>query len=182
MAEVHEPEPVLPIVALLARDEGALEAARGAAARIVGPLDFVSPVFPFEWTSYYEAEMGAALLRQLVAAGRLADPGELGGWKLRAQEEEAAISRAQGGGRPANLDPGYIAGAKLVLASTKDFAHRVYLGSGIYAEVTLRYAHGSFEPLPWTYPDWRSGRYAEFLREARERYRTRTNAAPRRLD
>jgi hypothetical protein len=186
VGEIRDPEPVLPIVALLARDEAALEAARAAAARIVGPLDLLSPVFPFEWTSYYEAEMGPGLLRQLAAAARLADPGELAGWKLRAQEEERAIlglraaSRGSAedepgnpAGRPANIDPGYLGGAKLVLASTKDFAHRVYLGAGIYAEVTLRFARGAFEPLPWTYPDFRSGRYADFLLEARRRYRAR---------
>src|SRR5205823_2914451 len=62
VGEIREPEPVLPIVALLARDEAALEAARGAAARVMGPLELLSPVFPFEWTSYYEAEMGPGLL------------------------------------------------------------------------------------------------------------------------
>ena len=173
MGAIREPEPVLPIAALLARDEEALAAAREAAAAILGPLDLLSPVWPFEWTSYYEDEMGRALLRQLVAARALADPGALGDWKRRANEAEGEIARDRGGGRPANIDPGYIASAKLVLASTKDFAHRVYLGGGVYAEVTLRFAHGRFEPQPWTYPDFRSGRYDEFLVEARGRYRER---------
>lgn len=175
MGEIREPEAVLPIVALLAAGEAALEAAREAAARVVGPLDLVSPVWPFEWTSYYEAEMGPHLLRQIVAGRDLADPGRLGAWKAAANEAERAIAarREEGAGplRPANLDPGYISGAKLVLASTKDHAHRIYLGGGIYAEVTLRFAGGRFEPLAWTYPDWRSGRYDAFLRAARARWR-----------
>lgn len=137
----------------------------------MGPLALVSEVWPFEWTSYYEAEMGRDLRRQLVAAGALADPGGLGAWKRAANEAERAIAAARGGGRPANIDPGYIAGSKLVLASTKDFAHRIYLGGQVFAEVTLRFVRGRCEPNPWTYPDWRSGRYDAFVLEARERWR-----------
>ncbi|MGH7296524.1 MAG: DUF4416 family protein [Polyangiaceae bacterium] len=176
MGRIREPLPVLPIVALLARDEAALGLGREAAGRIVGAIGEVSPVWPFEWTRYYEDEMGPALARQIVSAAEVADPGGLAGWKRAAQAEEAAIAGRLGAARPVNIDPGYVAGSKVVLASTKDFAHRVYLSAGIYAEVTLNYARGRFEPLPWTYPDWRSGRYEQFLRAARAHWRARLPA------
>jgi len=181
VGEIFPPEPVLPIIAVLAVSERALLAAREAACRIVGPIALESEIFPFEWTRYYEAEMGPRILRRLIAARDLADPGLLVRWKIAAQaaEREIAASFAPPPARPANLDPGYLAPSKLVLASTKDFAHRIYLSDGIYAEITLRCVHGRFEPLPHTYPDWRSGRYDPFLREARLYFRERLRSQKR---
>ena len=65
----------------------------------------------------------------------------------------------------------YITESKLVLASMKDFSHRIYLANGVYAEITLQYHHGCWEPLPWTFPDYGSGRYDAFLTAARKRLR-----------
>ena len=70
--------------------------------------------------------------------------------------------------RPLNLDPGYITPAKLVLASTKDHAHRIYLRDGIYAEVTLSFRGRKWQPLEWTYPDYRRDDYQRFFTECRE--------------
>jgi hypothetical protein len=77
--------------------------------------------------------------------------------------------------RPLNLDPGYITLAKLVLASTKDHAHRIYLSQGIYAEITLNYRAGSWQPLPWTYPDYRRSDFQEFFTNCREYLKGRAN-------
>jgi hypothetical protein len=82
-------------------------------------------------------------------------------------EAEAAARPGAAVARPLNVDPGYLTRASLVLASTKDRAHRVYLGSGVFGEVTLLYERGAFRPLPWTYPDFRSERYLAFLAEVR---------------
>ncbi|MBI4006928.1 MAG: DUF4416 family protein, partial [Planctomycetes bacterium] len=73
--------------------------------------------------------------------------------------------------RPINLDPGYISEAKLVLASTKDFSHRIYLGKGIYAEVTLQYRNEQYESLPWTFPDYRTQQYQQFFLRVRSLYK-----------
>jgi len=72
--------------------------------------------------------------------------------------------------RPINLDPGYLTQSKLILASTKDYYHRIHLQGGIYAEVTLFYQNGKFENLPWTYPDYQTEKYKNFFLKARELY------------
>jgi hypothetical protein len=89
-------------------------------------------------------------------------------------EAEFAASAGPGGPpRPVNLDVGYVDSPKLVLASMKNFAHRLYLGRGVYAEVTLLYRRGLWTPLEWTFPDYASGRYWPFLEEVRRRLRER---------
>ena len=97
----------------------------------------------------------------------------LSGFSTLALSKEASPGRlldARRCYRPINLDPGYLASSKLVLASTKDYSHRTYLKKGIYAEVTLKYAKGAFEPLPWTFPDYRSKGYIDFFTETRTLY------------
>jgi len=75
--------------------------------------------------------------------------------------------------RPLNLDPGYLTEAKLVLASTKDHAHRIYLGRGIYAEVTLHYQNGRWQSHDWTYPDFQRPDYHLFFSQCRDFFRRR---------
>jgi hypothetical protein len=70
--------------------------------------------------------------------------------------------------RPLNLDPGYLTLGKLLLASTKDFAHRIYLGRGIYAEVTLQYKHGAWRHHEYTFADYRRADYQRFFSQCRE--------------
>ncbi len=96
-------------------------------------------------------------------------PGRLAAIKRATNAVEAEFAAGRGGGppRPVNLDPGYVTESKLVLASAKDFAHRIYLGEGIYAEVTLTYARGRWQAGPHTFPDYASGRYDAFLTAAR---------------
>lgn len=103
-------------------------------------------------------------------------PGELVEVKVRTNGLEAALAdeAPHGPPRPVNLDPGYVSESKLVLASMKDFSHRIYLGSGVYGEVTLMYRKGKWESLAWTFPDYASGRYDEFLTAARDALRTAT--------
>jgi uncharacterized protein DUF4416 len=81
------------------------------------------------------------------------------------------VFAGRGRQRRINLDPGYIDLAKLVLATTKDQQHRLYLGQGIYAEVTLRFTGGRFVPWDWTYPDYRTAEYLAFFDAVRQRYR-----------
>jgi hypothetical protein len=131
--------------------------------------------FPFEQTRYYEAAMGPGLRKQFLAFNDLVDPERLASIKLHtnALERELAETRSYAESRPLNLDPGLLTLGKLVLATTKDQAHRVYLRQGIFAEVTLRYQDGAWEPWPWTYADYREPAVRAFLEEARAYYRER---------
>jgi hypothetical protein len=151
-----------------------LDEAQALLAEAFGPVDEVSATMPFDFTHYYDGEMGSPLLRRFVAFRPLASPSALADIKLATNAIEArmAADAAHGGpSRPVNLDPGYVEQSKLVLASMKDFAHRVYLRDGVYGEVTLLYRGGRWESLPWTFPDFASGRYDAFLTAARQRLR-----------
>ena len=127
-----------------------------------GSPEFISDPVPFTQTDYYR-DIAANLSRRFIAFEGLAPAGELPGWKRDAIGIEAE-SRVP---RIVNVDPGYVDGARLVLASTKDHAHRVYLSGGIYAEVTLRFRFGKWTPFDYTFPDFASGVYDEFLSMAR---------------
>ena len=116
--------------------------------------------------------MGPNLLRKFLAFERLIDPGELASAKVFTNRlEEKSAGGGSDGRRAVNLDPGYITLAKIVLASTKDYSHRLYLADGIFAEVTMHYAGGRFNAWPWTYPDYQSEAYCEFFESLRNRYR-----------
>ena len=171
MGQVHPPTPVLLILATFSRYEEALEWALQQAQRHWGPLALASEIMPFRETRYYEQAMGGDLLKQLVAFERLVDPAVLVDCKLHSNlwEEAFQTSRTYPETRPLNLDPGYLTEAKLVLATTKDRDHRIYLGRGIYAEVTLHYQRGrGWQPHEWTYPDFRNPRYHEFFTRCRQ--------------
>ena len=172
MAEARLPEPVKLICACLAGREEWLERARERLERELGPVDLVSATWPFDCTDYYEPEMGAGLLRRMYSFQELIGPENIVAIKHATNRLEQQLGAELPGGprRPVNLDPGYVSRAKLVLATTKDYGHRVYLGSGIYAEVTLRWQGGRFEPWEWTYPDYRSEGCRQFFAEVRELY------------
>src|SRR5207253_6943857 len=121
-------------------------------------------------TDYYEPSMGAGLQKCFWAFERLIDPGDLAACKLRSNRWESEYTRMGGHAepRPLNLDPGYLTPAKLVLASTKDHAHRIYLSRGIYAEVTLFYKDRRWQHRDWTFADYRRADYQQFFAECRD--------------
>lgn len=168
MGGLRPPTPVALLCALTFGEPSLRGAALAALAERFGPVALEQEPFLFDQTSYYEEEMGAPLFKGLVLFKDLVDAESLPEAKLAANDIEAGL--AAGGRRRVNLDPGYLAPARLVLASTKDFAHRLYLGKRVYGEVTLRFQGGEFEPLPWTYPDYRDPRTLRFLKEARVWY------------
>ena len=143
MGEIHDSAPVLLIVAASSRYAQTLDWARERCAEHCGPVALASEPFDFTETDYYAATMGPDLKKQFFAFERLIDPGALAGIKCETNrwEAEYAALGLHEELRPLNLDPGYITPAKLVLASTKDHAHRIYLAHGIYAEATLGYKH-----------------------------------------
>ena len=141
----------------------------GAAAGQWGPVALESPAFEFGETDYYDATMGCGLRKVFWTFERLVDPGSVVDRKLQTNrwEQDYAAMGSHPEPRPLNLDPGYLTLGKLVLASTKDFAHRVYLSKGIYAEVTLQYRHGAWHHHEWTFADYRRPDYQEFFSQAR---------------
>jgi len=169
MGTAHEPQPVKLIVSLLTGEPALLEYVKAVLSLAFGPIDLESAILPFDHTDYYAAEFGAGLQRQIVTFERLVDPGDLPAIKRQTNAlEQSLTDRVQ---RRVNIDPGYVSLGKLVLASTKDHAHRLYVGQGMYAEVTLTYQRGRFRPWPWTYPDYGSEKYCDVFAWIRERYK-----------
>ena len=166
---------MLLIMAAFSRYDEALDWAGARAVQHWGPLALASPRFNFTETRFYEATMGTALRKCFFAFEHLFDPARLADVKLQTnlwEQEYAAVSRMPEP-RPLNLDPGYLTEAKLVLASTKDRDHRIYLSRGIFAEGTL-YFHGRrWRAREWTYPDYRSAGYHQFFDRCRSYLRQR---------
>jgi hypothetical protein len=171
MWETKEPQPVKLIVGMLGPEEESLWLAVEEMVKLFGPADLVSDIWLFELTQYYKKEIGERILRQFVSFERLVDPGELAAIKHRtnALEKDLAGRLKLDVPRPVNLDPGLIEPAKLVLATTKNYSHRIYIGKQMWAEVTLIFDKGRWTPLPYTYPDYRLENYHEFFERVRRR-------------
>ncbi len=168
MGKIKEPRPVKWIASVFTADEPLLAEARDALASRLGQIDYQSELLPFDHTQYYAREFGAGLVRQIVSFAELAPPQRLA--EVKRMTNELEMTWAVGEQRRVNLDPGYISLSKMVLATTKDYSHRIYLGQGIYAEVTLHYRRGAFYPWEWTYPDYASPRYLEIFGQIRDMY------------
>ncbi|MBM3792393.1 MAG: DUF4416 family protein [Acidobacteria bacterium] len=171
MGQIRRPEPVKFFAGVILAEPGLGAVVEERLAAEFGPVDARSPLYPFDLTAYYEPEMGAPLQRLFLSFADLRAPGELAGLKLRTNAIETLLSRIRGrSGRPANIDPGYLELSKVVLASTKNFYHRIFLAEGIYGEVTMHFRDGAWQALPWTFPDFRSGRYGDFFLRLRQCY------------
>ena len=171
--------PALLLIAAFSRHAGALDWAQRRAVETFGPLALASEPFEFNETNYYQPTMGPDIKKCFWVFQQPFDAAELPRIKLLTNQweldyaAECAARRAAGDQdipaetRPLNLDPGYLTVAKLVLASTKDHAHRIYLAQGIFAEITLFYRHGRWEHHEWTFPDYRRADYHAFFTQAR---------------
>lgn len=136
-----------------------------------GAVDMVSSWFPFDYTQYYTGEMGAPLFRRIFSFKKLIDQGALADIKTATNSIEIKYSlKNQGNQRMVNIDPGYMLPSRFILATGKDFAHRIYIGKGIYADLTLIYTKGKFATLPWTYPDYAAEDILSFLLMVRKKY------------
>jgi hypothetical protein len=171
MWKTNEPKPVKLIVGIFAADADCLQKAVETVTQEFGTADFVSDVWPFDKTTYYKQETGENLLRQFVSIEKPIDPGDLANIKHTTNrlEQELAQQLKREVPRPVNLDPGIIEPSKLVLATTKNFSHRIYIGNQMYAEVTLMYEKGAWASLPYTYPDYRQPCYIEFFEKVRKK-------------
>lgn len=172
MGSPKEPKPVKLFVALLSQSAELFPAIEGEFSALFGPIDSSSQTLPWSVTPFYEREMGRGLLRRFVSFAPLISPDSLSEIKLQSQEVEASHQWVEGEkrGRKVNIDPGYLDAGKVVLASTKGAAHRIYLRSGIYGEITLLYSNGSFQPFAYTYLDYLWPDTMAFLAASRSRY------------
>ncbi len=175
MGQIKQPSPVLLFIAAFAPDDKTLDWAKQRAETAFGPIALESEPFRFDrFTDYYAKSMGAALVKRLWGFRNTIDPASLPDVKRTTNDWEAEYARLVNTEveRPLNLDPGYVDLGKLILASTKDHAHRIYLRDGIFAETTLMYTLKHWKALPWTYPDYQSPEYHEFLNRCRELLKT----------
>jgi hypothetical protein len=166
------------VVAVFSRHGDAIECARCRLVEVFGPVTMASTPYAFTQTDYYAPTMGIDLRKQFLAFHDLVAPDRLAAIKrtTNALEQQLAASNRWPDVRPVNLDPGILTLGKFQLATTKDQAHRIYLGEGIYAEVTLRFQAGAFVPWPWTYADYRQPEVLAFLKEVRDDYYRRLNS------
>ena len=172
MGTPREPIPVKLFVALLCTHESLFSVVEEELALGFGAIDGSSKALPWDVTAFYRADMGPGLVRRFVSHTSLILPDRIAAIKRKTQEleERHRWSREGRTGRQVNIDPGYLEAGKVVLASTKNAGHRIYLGSGVYGELTLAYQEGRFKPYPTTYPDYRWPETLEFLTRVRSVY------------
>lgn len=163
------PLPVKLIVSVIFASEDQLPSLGTELTDLFGQIDFVSERFPFDHTSYYEEEMGMDLKRVFISFGSLVPRDILPTVKMRTNKMERRYANPYGK-RKINLDPGILTLQNFVLASGKDFSHRIYLADGIYGDLTLLYRSKTFVPLQWTYPDYASNDVIQLLNGLRRRY------------
>lgn len=170
MIDTVQFEPARLFCGIIAADQNVMRQAESGLAGEFGPAEMRSAVIPFDFTDYYRAEMGENLLRRFVAFGGVFDTGRLAVAKQRAILLEAGLALSAGAvsRRRVNLDPGYVTAAKVVLATTKNHAHRIHLGSGIYGEITLSLSKRGAQAHDWTYPDYRTAAYGAFFMMVRD--------------
>ena len=171
------PAPVKSFAMVLSSSEGALEEALRMLGERWGAPDHVGRALPFDVTDYYEREMGPGLVRRAVSFERLAPPERLVERKVEAMEVEDAL-RGTGGGRRANIDPGYVDLQKVVLASSKEGPWKIHLGRGVHADLVARVVKGRLEPSPGAFADFRSGVYEEDLLAIRRIYKGQLRGLP----
>ena len=171
MWQLRKPKPVKVIVGILAANEKCLQAAIEAITSEFGKVDLISDAWPFTATDYYKKETGENILRQFVSIEPLIDPGKLAKIKHKTNKLEQRLAKTLGLPlpRPVNLDPGVIEPSKLVLATTKNYSHRIYIGKKMFAEVTLVFDKGAWRPMKYTYPDYRQQCYFDFFETVRTR-------------
>lgn len=168
MSLPQPPKPAKLVVGFIMKDKGLLSPIASEFTKAVGAVDMVSPWFPFDFTAYYEPEMGAPLFRRVLAFQTFIEQNALVDIKIMTNKIERVYSEKNR--RRVNIDPGYMVHERFVLATGKNYTHRIYMDRGIYADLTLIYCKGSFKTLPWTYPDYAHHNLLSFLEQVRKKY------------
>lgn len=168
MSRPQPPKPAKLVIGIFLKDKRLVTALAQALADLFGEVDTVSPWLDFDYTTYYTREMGSPLYRRMFSFKRLIAQQDLAEIKLQTNRIERSYE--QQGRRRVNIDPGYLLNERFVLATGKNFTHRIYLKDGIYADLTLIYQKGDFQTLPWTYPDYAAKDLTCYLKQVRLRY------------
>ena len=168
MSQPAAPQAAKLVIGVFTRDASLFAPVAENLTHQFGDIDLISAWMPFDYTSYYEREMGLGLKRRMMAFKTLIPQGGLSAVKQKTNAIETRF-KAQGK-RMVNIDPGYLLRERFILATGKNFAHRIYIGDQIYADLTLIFHKGAFQSLPWTYPDYQAADMQSFLYRARDKY------------
>jgi len=163
------PEPAKLVISALTVREDLLKPVSKLLVEDLGPIDEEIGPIPFNYTKYYDREMGPGICRSLWSFARLVDRGSLARIKLLTNRIEQSYTTD--GKRRFNLDPALMSLGNFVLATGKDNAHRIYLGEGIFADLTLIFRAGTYRSLEWTYPDYADPVLIGILNRIRENYK-----------
>ncbi len=168
MVKIRKSPLVKLISGFIFKEDVILKMAESNLKKLYGKIDYSSPILDFNYTDYYVKEFGINLRRKFISFEKLISPERLSKIKIITNKIEDKLSKDNS--RRVNIDPGYLDLAKLVLATTKDYNHRIYLARGIYAEVTLCYQGNTFRPWNWTYRDYQSREYIAIFNQIRAIY------------
>jgi len=168
MSRPHPPKPAKLIAGFFLKDKTLAEGVVRGLQECLGPVEMISGWIDFDFTTYYHKEMGSPLSRRLVVFKSLVAQTGLADVKLATNRLESSYGRK--GRRRVNIDPGYLLPERFVLATGKNFTHRIYVGQRIYADLTLIFQKGAFRTLPWTYPDYADRSLIDFLTLVRNKY------------
>lgn len=169
MGEITSFTPEKFIIAILISKSEMLDKLINILTDNFGPLDFKSELLEFNYTDYYNMEMGNKIERLFLSFQNLIDPESLPDIKILTNKiENSFLVDNQ---RKVNLDPGMLSVKRFILATSKDNGHRIPMQKGIYGEVTLLFISKNFKALPWTYIDYKSEEYSKILKEIRIIYK-----------
>ena len=168
MSTPKAPKQAKLVAGIILKEKGLIETLANELAERFGPVDVISRWFSFDYTSYYEPEMGFPLFRRMLAFKILIEQQNLSAIKTFTNDMESGYS--ENGKRAVNIDPGYMLCERFVLATGKNYTHRIYIGNNIYADLTLIYQEGGFKRLPWTYPDYADDNMLAYLKNVRHKY------------
>jgi hypothetical protein len=175
MSKPQTAQPAKLVIGILVHDKVLLPPVAGHLEQAFGQIDMISAWMAFNFTQYYTGEMGTPLHRRMLTFKNLIAQQDLAAIKLATNEVEKAY--AVDGKRCANIDPGYLLYERFVLATGKNYSHRIYIGQRIYADLTLIFQKGNYRALPWTYPDYAEARMISFLKQVRDKYAVDRQAA-----
>jgi hypothetical protein len=168
MSTPKKPTPAKLVMSVFMKDKSVLASVFSRLEDVGGPVDMISPWLDFDFTDYYYKEMGEPLFRRLIAFKPLVEQDALASIKLDTNSIESDCLEQNN--RTINIDPGYLLSSRFILATGKEYSHRIYIGQKIYADLTLMYTKQGFKTLEWTYPDYASPAVLKFLGQVRQKY------------
>ena len=166
MGKIQKTLPVKLVISIFSQSIDFIKTTEEILSKKFGPIDFSSQILNFDHTQYYENEFGQNLKRKFISFKKLINAENL--WKIKILTNKLEKKFAINNKRQFNLDPGYISQSNLILASTKNYSHRITIKKGVYQEVTLIFKDKTFRSLPWTYPDYKTTEYIDMFIKIRD--------------